>query len=149
MLTSQCIAHFHPHNISAWVAHVHASSFIPPPPIIPAKHAASPTISSMKDEDECNRMLHLRTDIPKSVRKFINLHLQKTIGQYDTLLLSKQLPHPSTNPLVCHILLAASINDNMFVRIDAQAIPKRPEDLAGVLSRILHQESVLDSASSA
>jgi hypothetical protein len=82
----------------------------------------------MKDEDKCNRMLHLRTDIPKSIRKFINLHLQKTIGQYDILLLSKQLPHPYTNPLVCCMLLAASINDNMFVQIDAPAIPKCPED---------------------
>ena len=117
MLKSHPVSHVNSHQISDWRAHVEASSSIPPPPVSPPKPVVDSAIYSIH-EDKYNRLLHVRTDIPKSISKTINQHLQRTIDQHDTSLLLAQLPHPKVNPLVRSTPLAAVIY--VYVQVSFQ-----------------------------
>jgi hypothetical protein len=107
MLVSHPVGHFNPRDIPAWAAHVYASSFIPPPPVTEMLAKPSSTIRLQRNEEKCNRLLYFRTDIPKSVCKIINRHLQKTIGRFDTSALSEKLPNPGAKSLVRSTLSAS------------------------------------------
>ena len=122
MIKSHPISHVNSRQISDWRAHVEASSSIPPPPVSPPKPTVDSAIYSIH-EDKYNRLLHFPTVIPKSISKIINQHLQRTIGQHDTPLLSAQLPHPKTNPLVRSTPLAAVIDVHVQVSFN-----RRPGD---------------------